>query len=202
MVTHGYNNQWHNKVIFVGGLKKEQVQVNNIELDVLTCQNGNCTWTASGVSLAIPRLFGLAMVVPELMACQADTGVVDYTTPAGPPVCNTGWIADGFCDDANNHMDCSYDGGDCCGSNVNTNYCQVCQCLDPNGSGGSTPVVECFAGWIGDNFCDDINNNVDCSYDGGDCCGCNANTDYCTECQCLDPNGTTCPQTTTINTIL
>ena len=124
-------------MIFVGGLKIEQVQhsvqMNNIELDVLTCQNGNCAWSAAGVSLATPRYFGLAMVVPELMACQADTGVVGYTTPAGPPGCNLGWIADGFCDDGNNHMDCSYDGGDCCGIYVNTAYCQVCNCLDPYG---------------------------------------------------------------------
>ena len=205
MVSHGYNNQWHNKVIFVGGLKEDQGAAFNIELDVLTCQNGNCSWTSSGVSLATPRLFGIAMVVPELMACQADTGVVDYTIPAGPPACNTGWIADGYCDDINNHMDCNYDGGDCCGCNINTKWCTECQCLDPNGSGGGTTCPQtttCNLNvFIGDNYCDDNNNNVDCSYDGGDCCGCNINTDWCQECQCLDPNGSgggmTCSQTTT-----
>ena len=178
-----------------------------MELDVLNCQNGNCTWIASGVSLGTPRSYGIAMAVPELMTCQADTGVVDYTTPAGPPACNTGWIADGFCDDINNHMDCSYDGGDCCGCNINTEWCTECQCLDPNGSGSGTNCTQtaspatCSTEWIGDNYCDDENNNVDCSYDGGDCCGCNVNTQYCQVCQCLDPNGsgggTTCPQTTT-----
>ena len=60
---------------------------------------------------------------------------------------------------------------------------------------------ECNSGWIGDNYCDDINNNMDCSYDGGDCCGCNINADYCSVCACLDPNGsgggTTCPPITT-----
>ena len=182
MVSHGYNTQWHNKVIIVGGLNLDQGAAYNIELDVLTCQNSNCSWTSSGVSLAIPRLFGLAMVVPELMACQADTGVVDYTTPAGPLACNPGWIGDSFCDDINNHMDCSYDGGDCCGCNSKTGWCTECQCLDPNGL--LTDAVS-----IGTNFCDDIYNNVDCSYDGGDCCGVNANTNYCTECQCLDPSG-------------
>ena len=62
----------------------------------------------------------------------------------------------------------------------------------------------CNEEWTGDMYCDDINNNMECGYDGGDCCGCDVNTDYCTECQCLDPNGsgggTTCSQTTTVPT--
>ena len=43
-------------------------------------------------------------------------------------------MGDGYCDDTNNNIECDYDGGDCCGDNVNTNYCSVCKCLD----GGST----------------------------------------------------------------
>ena len=97
MVSHGFSSQWHNKVIFVGGIM-DQGTAYNMELDVLNCQNGNCTWIASGVSLGTPRSYGIAMAVPELMTCQEEIGVVDYT-PAGPPACNTGWIADGFCDD-------------------------------------------------------------------------------------------------------
>ena len=50
------------------------------------------------------------------------------TTTSGS--CNQGWIADGYCDDINNNLDCTYDGGDCCGSNVNTQYCNICQCLE------------------------------------------------------------------------
>ena len=42
--------------------------------------------------------------------------------------------------------------------------------------------------WRGDNYCDDGNNNEGCGYDGGDCCGSNANKTYCQKCQCLDPN--------------
>ena len=122
-------------------------------------------------------------------------------------------------------MDCSYDGGDCCGCNVLTAYCSVCGCLDPNGSGGGTTCPQTTTGatnptggttggwttgggctgtpsWIADNYCDDVNNNVECSYDGGDCCGCNVDTTWCSVCACLDPNasggGTTCaPATTT-----
>ena len=50
----------------------------------------------------------------------------------------TNHVADGHCDDIANTEICSYDGGDCCGCNVNTQYCSDCQCLDPNGSGGGT----------------------------------------------------------------
>ena len=42
------------------------------------------------------------------------------------------WKADNYCDDQNNNCGCDWDGGDCCGSNVNTNYCSACECLDPN----------------------------------------------------------------------
>ena len=27
-------------------------------------------------------------------------------------------------------MECNYDGGDCCGDNVNMQYCEECLCLD------------------------------------------------------------------------
>ena len=43
--------------------------------------------------------------------------------------------------------------------------------------------------WHADGYCDDINNNEACTFDGGDCCGPNTNTQYCTDCSCLDPNG-------------
>ena len=42
---------------------------------------------------------------------------------------NTG---DGECDDENNNCGCEWDGGDCCGNDVHTTYCDKCACLDPN----------------------------------------------------------------------
>jgi hypothetical protein len=42
--------------------------------------------------------------------------------------------------------------------------------------------------WKGDNWCDDENNNCGCEWDGGDCCGDDVKTQYCSECKCLDPN--------------
>ena len=58
-------------------------------------------------------------------------------------------------------------------------------------SGGTTTpsgttACEGINQYIGDGYCDDINNNLACTYDGGDCCGSNANTEYCTECQYLE----------------
>ena len=48
------------------------------------------------------------------------------------------WIGDGYCDDINNNMNCSYDGGDCCGPVINTYYCMDCQCCDASGCNGTT----------------------------------------------------------------
>ena len=42
--------------------------------------------------------------------------------------------------------------------------------------------------WKGDNNCDDENNNGGCEWDGGDCCGDNVNTQFCSACECLDPD--------------
>ena len=42
--------------------------------------------------------------------------------------------------------------------------------------------------WKGDNWCDDENNHPGCEYDGGDCCGDDVRKNYCTVCECLDPN--------------
>ena len=79
------------------------------------------------------------------------------------------WHADGYCDDDNNKEACFFDGGDCCGPNVNTEYCTECQCLSDGGSSGGCSDPD----WVGDDFCNDGNNNQECNYDGGDCCGSN-----------------------------
>ena len=51
-------------------------------------------------------------------------------------------------------------------------------CFKPTGCESVVPY------YIGDAYCDDENNNDDCNFDGGDCCGPNVNTQYCTECIC------------------
>ena len=39
--------------------------------------------------------------------------------------------------------------------------------------------------WVNDGFCDDMNNNEACNYDGEDCCGILANKAFCLECKCI-----------------
>ena len=39
--------------------------------------------------------------------------------------------------------------------------------------------------WIDDGYCDDVNNNDACEYDGGDCCGTRANKEFCLDCKCI-----------------
>merc|ERR1712032_1294386 len=98
---------------------------------------------------------------------------------------------DGNCDDDNNNKGCAFDGGDCCaksvGGPVNKDYCKECKCLDPSPKGPACGQKE----YKGDGNCDDGNNNVDCHFDGGDCCakslGGPVKKDYCKECKCLDP---------------
>ena len=47
-------------------------------------------------------------------------------------------------------------------------------------------LLGCNQAWKGDGYCDDSNNNAECGFDEGDCCGCIVNTEWCDECQCLD----------------
>ena len=94
------------------------------------------------------------------------------------------WQGDGWCDDGNNNPGCEWDGGDCCGDDVKTTYCQECECLDP--TFGVTTAQPCeVPQWEGDGWCDDGNNHAGCSFDGGDCCGDDVKTTYCTACECL-----------------
>ena len=38
--------------------------------------------------------------------------------------------------------------------------------------------------WVGDGFCDDMNNNEVCNYDSGDCCGLSIKKNFCVDCIC------------------
>ena len=124
-------------------------------------------------------------------------------TPSGCII--PSWANDGYCDDINNDEVCEWDGGDCCGENVNTIFCSYCDCLDPTYNMTTSPNISTnscnYPHWIGDYYCDDINNNEECEWDGGDCCGIDVNINYCTYCECLDPTPTTTSaSTTTTNT--
>ena len=84
-------------------------------------------------------------------------------------------VDDNDCNDISNIPLCNYDGGDCCG--VNLQNCDDCICY---------PHLTCDAPLelISNGFCNDETNNEDCNYDGNDCCGACANKESCTECAC------------------
>ena len=50
----------------------------------------------------------------------------------------------------------------------------------PNGCGSPQ--------YANDRWCDDDNNNDGCNWDDGACCGDNVDKEYCTLCECRDPN--------------
>ena len=94
--------------------------------------------------------------------------------------CNSRLIGNGFCNDETNNAEGSYDGGDCCGTNVNTEYCSDCKCYKVACAAGIVPHP-----MVGDGFCNDEANHLECNYDGGDCCGSCVVKLYCSDCQCL-----------------
>ena len=101
-------------------------------------------------------------------------------------------MGNGFCNDDTNNEGCNYDGGDCCGSCVNSKYCSRCECIGEN----SGNIVNAF---MDNGFCQDELNHGDCMFDGLDCCGLDWSNDgdyddykeiapgdqtFCSECLC------------------
>ena len=88
-------------------------------------------------------------------------------------------VGDGLCNDETNTRVCNYDGGDCCLDLINTDHCSECNCYRPGACvAGSIPDS------VGDGFCNDETNNVQCYYDGLDCCRSPVNTTFCSNCTC------------------
>ncbi len=81
-------------------------------------------------------------------------------------------------------LECGDDGcGGSCGTCAGGQACNAGVC------GGAT-VCDGTESWITDGYCDGSNNNLGCSWDGGDCCestnpGCATSTIY--PCDCQDP---------------
>jgi hypothetical protein len=69
--------------------------------------------------------------------------VINSASPTASPDCpdelNAAWLGDGECDDTTNIPECGFDGGDCCGENVDTSQCTECQCLT-SGTEPPTPT--------------------------------------------------------------
>ena len=94
---------------------------------------------------------------------ECEDGFVDDCSGDGD-CCPESWIGDGYldCEDPNNYgcdLTCyDNDGGDC---------------SDDDGGDGGDGDCDAIGGnedWLGDAWCDDINNNETCGFDNGDCC--------------------------------
>ena len=89
-------------------------------------------------------------------------------------------------------------------TDLDSSYCSDCQCIDPeitDTTETNNPMLAywllpmilyeaentgCeFPFWVGDDFCDDGNNNSNCFFDGGDCCGDNVIAIFCDLCECI-----------------
>ncbi|MBR57575.1 MAG: hypothetical protein CMH54_05895 [Myxococcales bacterium] len=75
--------------------------------------------------------------------CGGSCGTCDAGQSCDSGVCVSGgtcggneiWIGDGYCDNGNNNLECSWDGGDCCPStneSCATAFAFPCICLDPD----------------------------------------------------------------------
>ncbi|CAM9751140.1 unnamed protein product [Ectocarpus fasciculatus] len=99
-------------------------------------------------------------------------------------------IGNGRCNVDNNIEECGFDGGDCCECTCEDGEFTCGQyygyaCIDPGADCVDDDAVtvdmmeNCYdPGRIGNGVCDNLQNNEQCDYDGGDCC----------ECTC-DPSG-------------
>ena len=65
--------------------------------------------------------------------------------------------------------------------------CLQCTCLQSDVDEHNVANV-----LVGDGYCNDETNNLDCSFDGGDCCGPCINNEFCSECQCHIGNFSEC----------
>ena len=129
------------------------------------------------------------------------TTTKESTTTTLPPsqcTCPQSWVNDQYCDHSCNNRECEFDGGDCC-NNSFANWDYYCKANNVSVSTESLTVfVSSFSGltlqqcickecegvvhWVGDGWCDDMNNNEGCEYDGGDCCN-NPKDNYKDYCQ-------------------
>ena len=104
--------------------------------------------------------------------------------------CPTSWIGDGFADCEDQPWGCDLTCYDNDGED----------CYDDGGGdgGGDCDTIGGNEDWLGDAWCDDVNNNETCGFDNGDCCystcvsgayDCEADSGPCVADICIDPNG-------------
>jgi len=130
---------------------------------------------------------------------ECEDGFIDDCSGDGD-CCPESWVGDGYldCEDPNNYgcdLTCyDNDGGDCEENSDDGG-------TDGGGDDGSESDCDAIGGneaWVGDAWCDNINNNETCGFDGGDCCystcvssvyDCEADSGPCLADICIDPDG-------------
>lgn len=102
------------------------------------------------------------------------TVFLTWSLPDCAPGCPSSWLQDGYCDQMCNSTQCMWDGGDCLGENPKigvADHADFDPSKDWNGEGEIRCGENCADSWIGDRFCDESCNNVQCGFDAGDCGG-------------------------------
>jgi len=142
-------------------------------VDIFGIHHSNYQWQELPEQLSISHFYHTQFIVPvSLIPSCSDDGIVGC--PFSP------YFNDDYCDDELNNVDCDYDGGDCCLSDTNKDYCSDCICY-----GQEVCKAGIIPSSVGDGICHDETNNHDCNYDGGDCCLFNTNTHQCSTCTCF-----------------
>ena len=72
MVSVGDDTQLNSKLYYLGGADG-QYQLKG-SLHELSCQSALCIWNDIPVELNAPRIFGAALVIPEILDCQSHGG--------------------------------------------------------------------------------------------------------------------------------
>lgn len=169
------------------------------------CMGGKCVELQLG-AVCVPGLFECAGgLVCDFASPRSPTGVCSEPPPPDPASCGVdpGWLGDGYCDAAANDLLCGYDGGDCCATTCQPGGLYACgangfDCRDP-AAPAPPPADPCPvpSSWISDGYCDGAANNLDCDWDGGDCCAatCVDSVYLCGSAglACLDPDVPTTP---------
>ena len=97
-------------------------------------------------------------------------------------------ISNGYCNDETNVAECGFDGGDCCGSCINTDFCENCNCIGSvTGNRLQNDHVTRNGlpnALLADGFCNDQTINAHCFFDGLDCCRSPVDETFCSNCSC------------------
>lgn len=110
------------------------------------------------------------------------TTATTYDPPVECPMAVSKLARNYICDDVTNTLWCDFDGGDCCLPDCNyTVFRELtdgiltefnvsgCRCI-PNVDTNTSCNISDAKHVIRDGVCNDITNNPECLFDGGDCC--------------------------------